>query len=188
MRNSLNRAAVDRRPATGPGHVAPLKTDIFLLFCVLVRVSLGYSYSRCERQALPIIISGAKYVATPERGKKAWDVGRPIPHIISLLKELPMGYRIWSNGCTDPVSSTGHRVWGDQEVAGPHNVTLQRFAVETHPRQGLITDYNGLQLVVRRQHSGTMCYNPLLRNRKVIIGCRTFHDLLMAVTSRPADR
>ena len=24
-----------------------------------------------------------------------------------------------------------------------------------------------------------MRYNPLLRNHKVIIGCRTFHDLLM---------
>ena len=71
---------------------------------------------------------------------------------------------------------------------GKSDTTLQRFAIETLPRQGLITDYNGSQLVVRRQHSenrrpihsGTMRYNPLLRNRKVIIGCRTFHDLLMS--------
>ena len=70
---------------------------------------------------------------------------------------------------------------------GKSDTTLQRFAIETLPRQGLTTDYNGLQLVVRRQHSengrliysGTMRYNTLLRNHEVIIGCRTFHDLLM---------
>ena len=44
-----------------------------------------------------------------------------------------------------------------------------------------------LQLVVRCQHSenrrpihsGTIRYNPLLRDRTVVIGCRTFHNLLM---------
>ena len=49
--------------------------------------------------------------------------------------------------------------------------TMKRFAIKTLPRQGVITDYNGLQLVVRYQHSengrpiysGTTHYNSLSR-------------------------
>ena len=70
---------------------------------------------------------------------------------------------------------------------GKSDTTLQRFAIEKLPRHGPIMDYNELQLVVRCQHSengrpahpGTTRSNPLLRNHRVIIGCRTFHDFLM---------
>ena len=73
----------------------------------------GWSYSRCNWPALSIITSIAKRPTTPERGKKAWDVGRPIPHVIPPLERLPMVYRISSNERTDRVNPTGHRRWGD---------------------------------------------------------------------------
>ena len=59
-------------------------------------------------------------------------------------------------------------------------------STQTLPRQGLITGYHGLKLVVcqhsengRPIYSGTIPHNPQPGNHRVIIGCRTFHEFLM---------
>ena len=64
---------------------------------------------------------------------------------------------------------------------------MQCYAIEMLPLQGLITACDELQLTAHYQHSengrliysGATRYNPQLRNHRVIIGCRTFRDLLM---------
>ena len=64
---------------------------------------------------------------------------------------------------------------------------MQCYAIEMLPLQGLITACDELQLTAHYQHSengrliysGATRYNPQPRNHRVIIGCRTFRDLLM---------
>ena len=83
--------------------------------------------------------------------------------------------------------TTTNLYWSSSRYINKSWKTMQHSAIETLPRQGFIMDYNGLQLIVWYQHSesgrpvcsGTMRYNLQPRNHRVIIGCRTFHDLLV---------
>ena len=48
---------------------------------------------------------------------------------------------------------------------GKSDITLQRLVVDALPRQGLITGYNGLQLVICYQNSknGRLIYFSIMR-------------------------